>query len=291
MRPIIHEMDDLRARTYATYDEQGRSTPPKGLTPAERTRLKELEGLEQYTHPGGSSDWDRMGDLGQIRGERREADFAASPEGQKKAALKDRIENGPNWYYFDDRSMGGMRVMSEPQETELANPKVMTDEELAAAERDDQQIYWPSNPNMLRAYNWALRDEKERRAKGGTLPTPVAASAWEDGMPIDLTVSECHQVVLRAHVKGGMTATATSAWNATKRKKAAASGAAMPGGRFPIKDCRDVEKAVHALGRAKGDTAKVKAHIRKRAKALGCMSNVPDTWKPSTDPSTLLIGA
>ena len=102
---------------------------------------------------------------------------------------------------------------------------------------------------------------------------------WEDGMPMEYDVTECLQASLRARVAGGMTATATKSWTAEKRKKAASRGAAMPGGRYPIADCRDVTKAVHALGRGKGDTSKIKSHIKSRAKSLGCMSALPDSWK------------
>jgi hypothetical protein len=47
-----------------------------------------------------------------------------------------------------------------------------------------------------------------------------------------------------------------------------AGGAAMADGSFPIRNRSDLERAVHALGRAKNPDA-VKAHIRKRAAALG----------------------
>ena len=56
-------------------------------------------------------------------------------------------------------------------------------------------------------------------------------------------------------------------------------GQAMPGGRYPIKDCRDVTKAVHAVGRGKGDPSKIRGHIKSRAKSLGCMDQIPDDWK------------
>lgn len=72
--------------------------------------------------------------------------------------------------------------------------------------------------------------------------------------------------------------TPTSALTAEVRRKAAAKGQAMPGGRFPIKDARDVEKAIRALGRAKGSHAAVKAHIKRRAAALGVSHLIPDSW-------------
>lgn len=46
------------------------------------------------------------------------------------------------------------------------------------------------------------------------------------------------------------------------------SGVAMADGSFPIRNRSDLERAVRALGRAKNPDA-AKAHIRKRARALG----------------------
>lgn len=73
--------------------------------------------------------------------------------------------------------------------------------------------------------------------------------------------------------------TPTSSWDTEARRKAASKGQAMPGGRFPIKDKRDVQKAIRALGRAKGSHAAVKRHIMARARALGASNLIPDSWK------------
>jgi hypothetical protein len=111
--------------------------------------------------------------------------------------------------------------------------------------------------------------------------TDPSEAMWDgDGMPIDLDLNECLQASLRARAHpSALVARATSAWTAKEREKAASRGAAMPGGRFPIKDCTDVGKAVHALGRGKGDKAAIKRHILKRARSLDCMDVIPDTWK------------
>lgn len=82
-------------------------------------------------------------------------------------------------------------------------------------------------------------------------------------------------------------------FTAAERARAAKQGKAMPGGGFPILDVRDLENAIHAIGRAK-DPAAAKAHIRSRAKALGRSDLIPDTWKSAAttdehahDPATL----
>lgn len=64
---------------------------------------------------------------------------------------------------------------------------------------------------------------------------------------------------------------------AEERRKAARGGAALPDGSFPIRDCTEAEKAIHAQGRAK-DQDRVVAHIRKRVRALGCSGDIFDKY-------------
>lgn len=66
-------------------------------------------------------------------------------------------------------------------------------------------------------------------------------------------------------------------FSGTERKKAASSGAARSDGSFPIKTVADLKNAIKAYGRAK-DKAAAKAHIIKRAKALGATNLLPDGW-------------
>jgi hypothetical protein len=67
-------------------------------------------------------------------------------------------------------------------------------------------------------------------------------------------------------------------FTADQRKAAAAKGEAMPDGSYPIANRDDLKNAVRAVGRA-SDPDKAKAHIKSRAKALGCTGDLPDTWK------------
>jgi hypothetical protein len=60
-------------------------------------------------------------------------------------------------------------------------------------------------------------------------------------------------------------------FSTARRKKDAASGAAMPGGRYPIEDAQDVKNAVNDYNRT-GHSPAVAAHIRARAKAVGVAS-------------------
>lgn len=64
----------------------------------------------------------------------------------------------------------------------------------------------------------------------------------------------------------------------TKQRKAAAkSGAAMKDGSFPIQNEQDLKNAIRAVGRASNPAA-AKAHIIKRAKALGLTKLLPNDW-------------
>jgi hypothetical protein len=66
----------------------------------------------------------------------------------------------------------------------------------------------------------------------------------------------------------------------SERKKLAKEGAALPDGSYPIANCSDAANAIHAIGRANpADRSKVRAHIKKRVKALGCSGSTFDNWK------------
>lgn len=62
-----------------------------------------------------------------------------------------------------------------------------------------------------------------------------------------------------------------------KRDEYAKKGWALPDGSFPIRDVGDLHNAVSAYGRA-ADKEAAKAHIVKRARALGAVDQLPDGW-------------
>jgi len=68
---------------------------------------------------------------------------------------------------------------------------------------------------------------------------------------------------------------------AEDRKRMAKAGTALPDGSFPIADVDDLKNAIQSIGRA-SDPAKAKAHIKKRAAALGHSELVPDDWAVAT---------
>lgn len=63
-----------------------------------------------------------------------------------------------------------------------------------------------------------------------------------------------------------------------QRKEEAAAGHAMPDGSYPIANKKDLENAIRSWGRG-GAKADVKAHIKRRAKALGAEDMIPENWK------------
>lgn len=66
-------------------------------------------------------------------------------------------------------------------------------------------------------------------------------------------------------------------FSTNKRKALAKEGKALPGGGYPIESKQDLHNAIQAFGRAK-DPAATKAHIIKRARALGATGDLPEDW-------------
>ena len=79
-----------------------------------------------------------------------------------------------------------------------------------------------------------------------------------------------------------LTAAAFKDYTEAQRDDLAKSGKALPDGSFPIDNVQDLKNAIRAIGRAK-DPAAAKAHIRKRAAALGATSLLPETWSLDED--------
>lgn len=67
-------------------------------------------------------------------------------------------------------------------------------------------------------------------------------------------------------------------YSADDRKRMAGNGQAMDDGSYPIADAEDLDNAIHAVGRGNADHDSIRAHIIKRAAALGLSSRIPDNW-------------
>jgi hypothetical protein len=74
-------------------------------------------------------------------------------------------------------------------------------------------------------------------------------------------------------------------FSAAERDSAADSGAAMSDGSFPVKTAGDLDNAIHLAGHAK-DPVAARAHIKRRAAALGLSDKIPDSWKTENAEAT-----
>ena len=63
-----------------------------------------------------------------------------------------------------------------------------------------------------------------------------------------------------------------------EREKFAKSGIAMKDGSFPIENKMDLKNAIRSVGRSK-NPKEAKQHIKKRARALASLNEIPDDWK------------
>jgi hypothetical protein len=130
-----------------------------------------------------------------------------------------------------------------------------------------------------------VKDALVRLADAGTSVTVDTAKTDDTGagvaspsLVIRLEGAPLTEDMLRGIVDARVAELAKADLSAAGRKKAAASGAAMPDGSYPINTKADLRKAIKAVGRGGADHDKIRAHIVKRAKALGLEALVPDNW-------------
>ena len=71
------------------------------------------------------------------------------------------------------------------------------------------------------------------------------------------------------------------AFTAEQRKALAKKGFALPDGSYPIENKQDLQNAIRSIGRTNKPKAQVKAHIMKRARALGAADMLPPDWSKS----------
>lgn len=96
-----------------------------------------------------------------------------------------------------------------------------------------------------------------------------------DGLPVS---EEMIRGLVDARVAEQLGAIDKADLSAAGRRKAAAAGAAMPDGSYPIKTKADLRKAIKAVGRGGADHDKIRKHVITRAKALGLEAMVPENW-------------
>lgn len=110
---------------------------------------------------------------------------------------------------------------------------------------------------------------KRRRRRMTMLKERMAEALYRDG---EITREQRRQLGVQFDDSGAL------AYTAEQRRKMARTGEALPDGSFPIANCGDAERAIHAQGRAR-DQRRAVAHIRKRVRALGCSGDIFDDYK------------
>ena len=91
-------------------------------------------------------------------------------------------------------------------------------------------------------------------------------------------VAGAHIVAIPAFKDARMIAVGEFRSRTTSQRQAAArAGHALPDGSFPIEDLHDLRNAIQAIGRA-SDPVAARAHIKRRAAALGYPDLIPYEW-------------
>lgn len=83
--------------------------------------------------------------------------------------------------------------------------------------------------------------------------------------------------------QGNITTPSAADLDAAARRYAAAQGWAMPDGSYPVRPAdrhgrQDLQAAVHAVGRGGGSHNAIRAHLIKRAHAIGAGDLIPSNW-------------
>jgi hypothetical protein len=124
--------------------------------------------------------------------------------------------------------------------------------------------------------------------KGGLAQGDTEENAWDVTDAGELGYCEAFDFkcasarTCRAWIVGGpitdRNKVAKREFTTEERERLASRDMAMPDGSYPIKSRNDLRNAISSYGRAKNPEA-VKAHIKRRAKALGALSMLPEDWK------------
>ena len=92
------------------------------------------------------------------------------------------------------------------------------------------------------------------------------------GKPMDDALLQAIRAIVREEIRNA------DKYKQADRDRMAKSGQAMEDGSYPIADAEDLDNAIHAVGRGGADHDAIRAHIIKRAAALGLSSKIPDNW-------------
>lgn len=103
----------------------------------------------------------------------------------------------------------------------------------------------------------------------------IIAKAFQEGK----VTAEVFKAVCEKYPKEIQKANNKTDFSHKERKDLADKGEAMPNGKYPIRNSQDLKDAIKLVGASNMPESEVKAWIKKRAKALGLESELPDSWK------------
>ncbi len=80
-------------------------------------------------------------------------------------------------------------------------------------------------------------------------------------------------------------------YDAEQLRQMAGKGQAMKDGSYPIGDSEDLANAIHAVGSGGADHDTIRAHIIRRAKAMGQSGKIPDNWNSDGSLQTAAVSS
>ena len=127
--------------------------------------------------------------------------------------------------------------------------------------------------DLIQSINYLAQSaEMESEQEGDASPVPAALRSWlKTGTDVFRAMADEEVRELITAVSGY----SKRKFNAAARRKDAKDGVAMKDGSFPIASAGDLANAMRLVGHAK-DPAAARAHIRRRAKALGLEAKLGD---------------
>ena len=179
-------------------------------------------------------------------------------------------ESGSAEMEVEDANPSNPAPVGDPMKNEVNWPvSKSNDEDKEDYESDnEEEDKWD---NMAKAC-WSGYTQRGMKEKNGRMvPNCVPVEKAED-------LSEADQVVKSFFSNLDPYDLMKRDYSAKQRKEMAASGEAMPDGSYPIANRTDLMNAIRSWGRGGADP-KVKAYIKRRAKALGHIDMIPDNWK------------
>lgn len=149
----------------------------------------------------------------------------------------------------------------------------------AKATWDPEATYQPENPEFYENTNPCPNCDGLGKLPetGETCPTCDGSGHAEEQLEGDQAASD-PAIEREEDPKAADAELSKREFTEGQREAAAEEGAALPDGSFPIRTVADLRNAIKAFGRAK-DPEAAKAHIKRRAEALGKADLLPESWK------------